>query len=227
MAGDKRGTPERALADLEKLFKSYQSSPEKKANKKATLLSYWLSDYAGILKQEETFLPNKLKRYKRGEIVKVNLGYNIGNEEGGLHYAVVLDKQNSLYSGTITILPLSSKKPSTVIHKYILDLGDEIYRKLRCKAQKTFEECAAKMEITPSKENNALFLSLDLKEFKKVLDEIDGMKLGSIALVSQITTVSKIRIYSPLRTTDALSSIVLSPDSLNKIDNKIKELYMY
>jgi hypothetical protein len=222
----KRGTPERALSDMEHLLNNYKTSSDMRMQKKAKLLSYWISDYARMLKQEETFLPEKLKRYKRGEIVKVDLGYNIGNEEGGLHYAVVLDKENRLHSGVITVIPLSSKKVSTRINKYMIDLGDEIYQKLQTKAQHTFEECAKGMEITQNKEQGTLLISLDLKEFEKVLAEIDGMKLGSIALAAQITTVSKIRIQSPLRTTDALSNITLSAESLDKIDNKIKELYI-
>ena len=60
---------------------------------KADKFSYWLEDYVRFLKREVTFQPNSLKRYKRGEIIKVHLGYNIGSEEGGLHYAVVIDKK--------------------------------------------------------------------------------------------------------------------------------------
>ena len=52
------------------------------------------------------------------------------------------------------------------------------------------------------------------------------MKKGSIALLSQITSVSKMRIIKPTRTTDALSGIRLSDDSLNAIDERIKKLYL-
>ena len=52
------------------------------------------------------------------------------------------------------------------------------------------------------------------------------MKEGSIALVSQITSVSKMRIIKPLRTTDGLSGICISEATLNIIDSKIKELYI-
>lgn len=52
-------------------------------------------------------------------------------------------------------------------------------------------------------------------------DEIAKMKKGSIALVNQITTVSKIRIYDPKTTKDMLSGITLSNDGLDKIDKEI------
>ncbi len=63
--------------------------------KKANLLSYWFKDFVNYIKQEETFNSSLLKKYSRGDIIKVNLGFNVGNEEGGLHYCIVLDKKNS------------------------------------------------------------------------------------------------------------------------------------
>ena len=52
------------------------------------------------------------------------------------------------------------------------------------------------------------------------------MKKGSIALVGQITTVSKIRIYNPLHPIDVLSNIKVSPALLDLIDDKIREMYI-
>ena len=78
--------------------------------KKANLLSYWFEDFAKYNLAEENFNPKLLKKYKRGSVVKANLGFNIGNEEGGLHYCVVLDKSNALSSGTLTVIPLTSIK---------------------------------------------------------------------------------------------------------------------
>lgn len=97
---------------------------------KADKLSYWISDYAGYLKSEKTFLPGKLKRYKRGDIVKVNFGFRLGSELGGRHYCVVLDKDNSPKAPTITVMPLTSLKENTDINKLPKDriyLGSEIY----------------------------------------------------------------------------------------------------
>lgn len=51
------------------------------------------------------------------------------------------------------------------------------------------------------------------------------MKHGSIALVGQITTISKIRIYDPIYPGDVLSGIRLSKESMDKLDNKTIELF--
>ena len=52
------------------------------------------------------------------------------------------------------------------------------------------------------------------------------MKKGSIALVSQITTISKPRIYDPKNSSDILSNLRVSNHTLDLIDSKIKELFL-
>ncbi len=60
----------------------------------------------------------------------------------------------------------------------------------------------------------------------KIQKEISQMKNGSIALINQITTISKQRIYNPKSDMDVLADIKLSNNSLNLIDAKIKKLFM-
>lgn len=62
---------------------------------------------------------------------------------------------------------------------------------------------------------------------RKIEKEISQMKEGSIALVNQITTVSKIRIYDPKNLNGVLSGITLSQEQMEKINNKIKDLYIF
>ena len=56
--------------------------------------------------------------------------------------------------------------------------------------------------------------------------EISKMKKGSIALVSQITTISKQRIYDPKTSSDILANLRVSDNTLDLIDSKIKELFI-
>lgn len=99
--------------------------------KKANLLSYWFEDFAKYNLAEETFNPKLLKKYKRGNIIKANLGFNVGNEEGGLHYCIVIDKSNALSSGTLTVIPLTSIKENKKYNNTTLNLGNEIYLNLK------------------------------------------------------------------------------------------------
>lgn len=210
---------------------------------KADKLCYWLEDWTTFLKFEPNFVPNKLKRYKRGEIIKVHLGFNVGSEEGGLHYAVVLDKDNALNSPIITIVPLTSVKESTDLSKLgkgRVFLGDEIYRSLTRKcSSKLLELMAEQKDIENEMFNPETLLTYDTEEMnnrlkkvavslayvRKIEAEQKKMNRGSIALTSQITAISKIRIYDPKTNHDVLSKIRLSDEGLNAIDKALHSLY--
>lgn len=66
-----------------KTFNDYMdmliSSDDPRLQGKADKLSYWLEDWTRFLSFEPQFSPNSLRRYKRGEIVKVHLGFNVGS----------------------------------------------------------------------------------------------------------------------------------------------------
>lgn len=189
--------------------------------KKANLLSYWFEDFCKYNLAEEKFNPRLLKRYKRGSVIKVNLGFNVGNEEGGLHYYIVLDKSNALSSGTLTVIPLTSKKENKQYNNSTVNLGNEIYLNLK----KICDNAYLNQKILDSNLQKSDF-DINLKYFEKLQNEILKMKKGSIALVSQITTISKQRIYDPKTSFDILSNLRVSNHTLDLIDTKIKELFI-
>ena len=219
--------------------------------KKANLLSYWLKDYFRYLEQEEVFNSSYLKEYSRGDIIKVNLGFNVGNEEGGLHYCVVLDKKNAKSYSTLTVIPLSSIKNTTKPNKTSVFLGEEIYnslfdkcnylidkgrneihilrqemQELKVLPENTEEERIVK-EYRMSTLDRKLFANQEnLELILKINNELSQMKKGTIALANQITTISKQRIYNPKKDLDILSGIKLSAEKMSLIDKKIKELYI-
>ena len=99
-----------ALNRLDEYMTNLIEDSNSKIRSKADKLSYWLEDWSTFLAFEPEFSPKSLRRYKRGEIIKAHLGYNVGSEEGGLHYCVVIDKENSRNSPVVTIVPLTSVK---------------------------------------------------------------------------------------------------------------------
>lgn len=227
------------------------NSEDDKKYKKSALISYWLNDFHNYIEREETFKPYKLKRYERGDVIKVNLGFNIGSEYGGLHYAIVLDKANAVNSDVINIIPLSSKKNNKEIHPNDVFLGTDIYEQLQNKYHHTeniVKENTEKiiqihsiintLQETQTDSSDAMSIVLHnaikqvenatilLKEFDKLKKEINKMKKGSIALVSQITTISKLRIFNPKRHQDTLSGIKISPASLDLISEKLSDLFI-
>lgn len=51
-------------------------------------------------------------KFKRGAIIYVKFGINIGSEMSGNHFAIVLDKYDKETKSTLTVVPLSSKNKS-------------------------------------------------------------------------------------------------------------------
>lgn len=230
-------------------------SPSEKDSGKADKLSYWIEDWVKFLDYEPRFVSKSLRKYKRGEIIKLHLGFNLGSEEGGLHYAVVLDKNNSIHNPVLTIIPLTSLKPTKSIdhlHPGEVFLGNELFVSMNAKlsahtqflqksilALKRESDMIAALNIDPSADAYANLLdrvsalTAKIEESKQELElnermkkEIQKMKTGSIALVSQITTISKIRIYDPKNNHDVLSGIKLSNEKLDLIDAKLQNLYI-
>ena len=261
-----------AIKDLNHMLEGFINDPTGQRLKKANLLSYCLKDYVRMVDFEETFDPKRNIAYKRGDIVKLNFGFNIGSEYGGLHYAIVINNKNPHNSSVVTVIPLTSQKGDAHVHHNDVELGNELYRSLKLKYDTIAQQVQAECEeidkmlglinilttavdvalATPAGSPEAseaasaaqkyMEIANDLKsdwqikseqnqkeskQLEKIKAEIDQMKTGSIALVDQITTVSKIRIYDPRNAYGVLSGIRLSPESLDRINSKIKELFVF
>lgn len=265
-----------AIKALNKLLELYINDPSMKHLKKAHLISYWIKDYVKLINFEEKFDPAKNMAYKRGNIVKLNFGFNIGSEYGGLHYGIVLDKKNNHNSPVLTVIPLTSMKDNKTVHNNSVNLGNELYRSLKLKydtiskslkdekeeiadtlavfavfvdlSQKTLQEIeqcetdsnefSTKLESADNylKAANKLKVLWEEKQrhnaeeqtyLDKIGAEISQMKEGSVALVNQITTVSKMRIFDPRNLRGVLAGISLTEESMEKINKKVKELYIF
>ena len=215
-----------SLRQLKKLMISYTNNKE--TISKADKLAYWLEDYSRLLSFEDDFNPNYLKSYHRGDVIKVNLGYNIGNEEGGLHYCIVIDRFNPKSSGIVTVIPLTSYKGKS-LHYSSVFLGNEIYLNFKEKYDKLMLELSQKINSinVENSTQEEIKSALDNLAFaKKVNSEMSKMKKGSVALISQITTISKQKIYDPQKKSDVLSDLRISDKSLDLINEKIKKLYI-
>ena len=265
-----------AIKSLNKMLEFYINDTSEKHLKKANLISYWIKDYVRLINFEEKFDPTKNIAYKRGNIVKINFGFNVGSEYGGLHYGVVLDNKNSHSSPVLTVVPLTSVKDGKETHNNSVELGNEIYRSLKLKydtiskslkdeqeeifltlelfsklhtiTKNTIEEvnsCELGSDEYSQKLSEAqqyIDVASKLKDFweekqkhnseeqeylDKIGSEISQMKEGSIALVNQITTVSKMRIFDPRNLKGVLAGVSLSEESMEKINKKMKELYIF
>ena len=265
-----------AIKSLNKMLESFINDPTGIHLKKANLLSYWIKDYVRMISFEEQFDPKRNIAYKRGNIVKIDFGFNIGAEYGGLHYGIVLDNKNDHSSPVITVIPLTSARENRILHPNSVDLGNDIYRLLKLKydtIDKSLKEEQREINETISLFDSMMDLAIksvrELEQCEEGTDEFDQklviakdhlagvkklrftweeksrhnkeqqeylnkigieisrMKEGSIALVNQITTISKMRIFDPRNLKGVLAGISLSEGNMEKINQKVKDLYVF
>lgn len=245
-----------AIRKIGNVFEAFINNPDEKYLKKADLLAYWLETFSNYLLDKQKFDYSKIPSYKRGDVISVNLGFNVGSEQGGLHYAIVLDNDNQQSSPVITIVPLSSGEESDTYERDIF-LGNELYDKLKSKydkldvtikkdmqealkIQKIIQQSLKNLKENPTENTESELINLlttieqkinKLKTEQKTLNiynkELQKLKKGSIALMEQIATVSKMRIYKPKNENDLLYGIKYSDGAMDKINEQLKKLFIF
>ncbi|CYT70922.1 TPA: type II toxin-antitoxin system PemK/MazF family toxin [Streptococcus suis] len=240
---------------------------------RADKISQWVESWTKYLKQEKKFNPRSIPAFKRGSIVYVDLGFNVGTEYGGIHYAIVLNKKDSRNNTLLHILPLTSIKETTDVDNlkyYQLSLSNEIHRLLIQKAQNNIKLIAEKKIIFEEKqekinqkiaelksilkdqvvsedlnprfeeyfENELSIVTSEQQEIDKIvrdmtaqseyleklINKIKNLKMGSIALLNQVTTISKLRLLDPINKKSLLTDITLSAETLDIIDDALKNI---
>lgn len=147
-------------------YKHAYNSKERKFN----WLGNWLQKESTIFKNEANKKFNNKPNFRRGEVIKVDFGINIGSELSNVHFAIVLNSDDNNSVDNITVLPLTSK--SGYKRLYLGDL---------------------------------------LKEFKND----NKYNKDSYALITQITTISKNKIF------DDDIRFYCNKDTMNIINDEI------
>ncbi|HJJ07077.1 MAG TPA: type II toxin-antitoxin system PemK/MazF family toxin [Clostridiaceae bacterium] len=210
---------------MNRLDLSFLKHIELSEYKKSDLLAYWINDFAEYHDEERTFNIAKSGMYCRGDVIKVNLGFNIGNELGVLHYYIVLNKYDNTRNGALNVIPLTSRKDSKKYDASSVNLGKELYNvfqekieKEKQKLQQILDELE-KIDDVPINIQN--IIEKEQKYIKKMKCEISKMKKDSIALINQITTISKQRIFKDT----VRRNVKISSESLDLIDKQIIKFF--
>jgi len=210
---------------LNRLDLSFLKHIELSEYKKSELLAYWIHDFSVYHDEERTFNIAKSGMYSRGDVIKVNLGFNIGNELGGLHYCIVLNKYDNTRNGALNVIPLTSRKDVKKYDSSSVNLGKELYNIFQDKIEKEkqkFQQILSKLEkienIPISIQN---IIKKEQKYIEKMEKEICKMKKDSIALINQITTISKQRIFKDT----VRRNVKISNTSLDLIDKQIIKFF--
>ncbi|MDR2833655.1 MAG: type II toxin-antitoxin system PemK/MazF family toxin [Streptococcaceae bacterium] len=95
------------LDEANEIFKEVYDSK----NRKFKYLPEWNLNKAKYLKSEIELSTRKShKVYKRGALIFVDFGVNVGNELSGNHWALVISKKDSFKNGSLTVIPITSKE---------------------------------------------------------------------------------------------------------------------
>lgn len=210
---------------LNRLDLSFLKHIELKEYKTSHLLAYWINDFAVYHDKEKEFDYSKSGIFSRWNVVKANLGFNIGNELGGVHYCIVLNKYDNVRNGVLNVIPLTSKKMGKSYPNSTVNLGKELYNiletNIRIENEKLNKVLSSLDEMESVPENVKHSISNEMHYIQKIADEVEKMKKDSIALINQITTISKQRIYN----IPVLKKVKLSNNSLDLIDKKIMQYF--
>ena len=203
----------------------------------ANKLLYWLNDWSGyILPNEKSFKYNELIKYEQYSIFEANFGFNVGSEAGGLHYGVIIDKNNSKSSKILMVIPFKSldegETEDDIDQRTEVYLGNKVFEiEVNRQKEKLRKINSRLRKYEEVDENGNNIISKD-DTYKKLLKkksyyetEISKMSRVTIAQVGQMCLMSKMRIYYPTSTSEKLYGIKLSPENIKKIKEKFDELY--
>ncbi|WP_232345955.1 type II toxin-antitoxin system PemK/MazF family toxin [Mammaliicoccus sciuri] len=86
-------------------------------------LPYWHRSKSNWLyKEYKGQISSTYNSYKRGTIIYVDFGVNVGSEISGGHFAIVLNKNDNKKSSMLNVIPLSSKEK-----KYYLPIDKTVF----------------------------------------------------------------------------------------------------
>lgn len=199
---------------------------------KAKPLLYWLNDWGGhFLTEEHQFDPEKLIRYERGMVVQAHLGFKVGSEQGGLHYALVVENNNGLGDKVVTVIPLRSlkdkEKPEDVDERFELFLGYGIFKLDIVETENSIVKKEKMLaSLTADKINNGKKITIINKTLVKLKKKLNSLKKGTVAQVGQICCLSKLRIYHPTYKGDELSTVKIESLLLDQIDEIVSRLFL-
>ena len=135
------------------------------------------------INKDDVLLLARKVLFKRGNVVWIDFGFNIGNEFGGMHPAIILKNFNS----EVFVLPISSKKPKEFM-KIEQDYKNGKITLEECEKKKTkiteivqidsiyrFKDMIRWANITRMKKVSILRLN-----FKGTIGKVDGRYLSII-----------------------------------------------
>ena len=84
--------------------------------KKFEKLDEWLNKESLLFENEITKIKKTYHKFKRGQIIKVDFGINVGSELSYTHFAIVLNKKDNINNENLVVIPITSKNGNNRIN---------------------------------------------------------------------------------------------------------------
>lgn len=141
------------------------------------------------------------------------------------------EKDDELHKRSVMVESLinDNKKAFDILKKIPdSDRDDSFFEQLQT-INKNIDFASAEADKIKQEEIENGILLAELKEkmkyANKFIQKTQNMNKDSIVLLNQVTTISKMRLYDPKNSNSILNGIVLSDDTMNKIDEALKNIF--
>lgn len=174
-------------------------------------------------KENNSQYSNTYPRYNYGTIIKVDFGINTGSELSSPHFAIVLEKFDSIKSDSITVLPLTSqqKKNNLPLSELIID---EFTKRLNKYVEKLNSEISEIINSNDTREK-VIEKQEELKIIQQMIEYYSNYAKNSYACINQITTISKKKIMHPKNKFDIIGRAKCNSRTMQLISEAIIKKY--
>lgn len=154
--------------------------------KKFSSLPSWLNFKSRQFEKEINYdTPKGYYYYRRGTVISVDFGINVGSQFSGHHFAVVLNKKDNNKNTVLTVVPLTSKsgKSRLALGKEIFDQSINSFSRRIYEIEKSIEQLELDSEQIESDildiEDSIDFISKELEELKVSHPEEENFQLSN------------------------------------------------
>lgn len=147
-------------------------------SKRIGLLNNWIKEWSIYISHEKGFNPTKMRSYNAGDIITINLGFNIGSEQGGHRPAIVIGRNNRS-DKTIMVVPLGTVKNGEV-RPFEHDLGiieefnDLTGSAVQSKAILNQLRVISKQRIISPKKHNESIVNVGKEKYAELIQAISS-----------------------------------------------------
>ena len=212
---------------INKAFNNYKKIINQKLPFKFSYLDEWMLKSSNLLLKETKNINQRYRVYKRGTLIKVDFGVNLGSEMSQVHFAIVLSKNDNPRNNVLTVLPLTSKakKSNLCLGTFIAETIIEKLKKEIDKLEINIKDLEKKIKnkdiniekIIVEKEN----IDFQIEKLDFLIKYYENNLKVTYGCTNLITTISKSRLISPINEYDIVGKARCSDEVLNIIDNDI------